>query len=245
MIYRSDDLDLDRCRPEFHAAALEDMRWIGLSWQEGPDTGGAHSPYCQSERISIYQNALHSLRKSGWIYPCTCSRRDVASAIGAPHAVDEEPFYPQHCRPDEPTIFPENFLSNWRFRIPRQETIAFSDNRLGPQCAVAGRDFGDFLVWRKDGIPSYQLACAVDDALMCITEVVRGEDLITSTFRQLLLLRALGYTPPSYYHCTLLTDASGKRLAKRDASLALRHLREQGLSPEDLRAMISKRLMGA
>jgi glutamyl-tRNA synthetase len=234
MVYRSDDLDFDRCRPEFHAAALEDMRWIGLSWQEGPDTGGAHGPYCQSERISIYQNAFNSLRQSGWIYPCICSRRDVASAIGAPHAKDEEPFYPQHCRPNEPTIFPENFLSNWRFRIPKQEIVAFSDTRLGPQRAVAGLDFGDFLVWRKDGIPSYQLACAVDDFDLGITEVVRGADLVKSTFRQLLLFRALGAPAPEFYHAPLMLDDAGVRLAKRHDALSLRALREQGVTPAQI-----------
>lgn len=244
-LYRSDDLDRDRCKPEFHLAALEDMRWLGLFWQEGPEIGGPHSPYSQSARLPLYQAALDSLRKSGWIYPCICSRREVASAVSAPHALDEEPFYPQHCRPDETTVFEENLLANWRFRIPNLETLTFRDSRLGPQSAVAGRDFGDFLVWRKDGVPSYQLSCAVDDALMHITEVVRGEDLIASTFRQILLLRALGYGAPAYYHCALMLDESGKRLAKRDASLAIRHLRKQGFSPEDLRALISKRLSEA
>jgi glutamyl-tRNA synthetase len=131
---------------------------------------------------------------------------------------------------------------NWRFRIPASESIAFTDGRLGPQIAVSGRDFGDFLVWRKDGVPSYQLACAVDDALMQITEVVRGEDLITSTFRQILLFRALGYETPAFHHCPLLTDSEGKRMAKRDGALSIQALRTRGYSPEEVRAFVLERL---
>lgn len=121
--------------------------------------------------------------------------------------------------------------ANWRFRVPDGETVRFDDGALGPQAAVAGRDFGDFVVWRKDDWPSYQLACAVDDAACGITEVVRGADLVKSTFRQLLLLRALRAPAPAYFHCALVRDASGQRLAKRHAALALRTLRAEGLSP--------------
>jgi glutamyl-tRNA synthetase len=124
---------------------------------------------------------------------------------------------------------------NWRFRVPDGETVAFMDGHAGSQRAVANVDFGDVLVWRKDDFPSYQLACVVDDALMGITEVVRGVDLITSTFRQLLLYRALGRPAPAFYHCPLVTDARGERLAKRHDALSLRALREQGRRPEELR----------
>jgi glutamyl-tRNA synthetase len=142
----------------------------------------------------------------------------------------------------EPTVFDPNPHTNWRFRIAHQETVAFADGRLGLKSAVAGRDFGDFLVWRKDGVPSYQLACTVDDALMEITEVVRGEDLVTSTFRQLLLFHALGHQSPHFYHCPLLTDANGKRLAKRDDSISIKTLREQGHTPESIRHLIASSL---
>jgi glutamyl-tRNA synthetase len=118
--------------------------------------------------------------------------------------------------------------------VPDGETVAFTDGRAGPQSAVAGREFGDFLVWRKDDTPSYQLACAVDDAELGITEVVRGDDLIRSTFRQILLLRALGAEPPAYYHCPLMLDEHGARLAKRHDALSLRALREQGVTPEEI-----------
>jgi glutamyl-tRNA synthetase len=124
---------------------------------------------------------------------------------------------------------------NWRFRVSDGERIRFLDGHFGEQSAVCGVDFGDFLIWRKDDLPSYQLACAVDDAAMRITEVVRGADLITSTFRQLLILRALGCEPPAYFHCPLVTDHRGVRLAKRDDALSLRSLRAQGRTPEDLR----------
>ena len=123
---------------------------------------------------------------------------------------------------------------NWRFRVPDGEEISFEDGRLGRQTAAAGRDFGDFLVWRRDDTPSYQLACAVDDADFGITEVVRGEDLIRSTFRQILLLRALGEREPAYFHAPLLRDDQGTRLAKRHDALALRALRAAGRTPDEL-----------
>jgi glutamyl-tRNA synthetase len=120
---------------------------------------------------------------------------------------------------------------NWRFRVPDDAKIAFEDVRFGPQSSIAGRDFGDFLVWRKDDVPSYQLACAVDDAAMKITEVVRGADLIKSTFRQILVHQALDQAIPQYYHCPLMNDDKGQRLAKRHDALSLRSLRERGVSP--------------
>jgi len=128
----------------------------------------------------------------------------------------------------------EKVAVNWRFRVPGGEGIAFHDRRSGPQRAVAGRDFGDFLVWRKDDVPSYQLACAVDDAELGITEVVRGADLVRSTFRQLLLFRALGWPAPRFYHAPLMLDEHGTRLAKRHDALALRTLRANGATPESI-----------
>ena len=124
----------------------------------------------------------------------------------------------------------------WRFRVPDGETIAFTDGNFGAQKFVAGKDFGDFVVWRGDDVPAYQLACAVDDAAMQITEVVRGADLLASTARQLLLYRALGWPPPEFYHCELLCDEHGVRLAKRHDSLSLRQLRAGGETPLNLRA---------
>jgi len=232
LVLRIEDLDADRCRTEFREAVVVDLKWAGLQWEEGPDCGGSFGPYVQSERRAYYIAAWKQLRDAGLIYPCTCSRRDVLGALGAPHQGDEEPIYPGRCRPPG-RVIPEREEPagmNWRFRVPDGELIGFCDGRLGLQNAVAGCDFGDFLVWRKDDIPSYQLAVVVDDAAMQISEVVRGEDLITSTFRQLLLYRALEIVPPSYYHCELVADSRGERLAKRHDALSLRALRQSGAS---------------
>jgi glutamyl-tRNA synthetase len=237
LILRNEDLDRDRCRPEFVAAMYEDLRWLGLEWSEGPDVGGPFAPYDQSERLPYYRELLVQLYEGGWIYPCRCSRQDVMRALSAPHAGEEEPVYPGTCRPAVGVrpAFVEGGVS-WRFRVPPGEEISFTDGRLGWQQQVAGRDFGDFLVWRKDDFPSYQLAVVADDAAMQITEVVRGEDLLTSTARQLLLYRALGFEPPAFYHCPLLTDERGVRLAKRHDALSIRTLRAQGVAPEKVRA---------
>ena len=172
------------------------------------------------------------------MYPCVCSRRDVQSAGQAPHAADDELIYPGTCRRrTEPPDDKSNF--SWRFRIPDGEEISFVDAEWGQVKFVAGRDFGDFVVWsQRNGqeTPAYQLAVAVDDAAMGITEVVRGEDLLVSTARQLLVYRALGLKPPDFCHCPLVTNNAGERLAKRDDAMSLRAWREAGKMPEDLQA---------
>jgi glutamyl-tRNA synthetase len=240
LVLRNDDLDAQRYRLDYAQAMLEDLRWLGLSWDEGPDVGGPFAPYSQSERLAAYRAALERLHRARLIYPCTRSRRDVIEAASAPHeGGDDEPVYPAAFRPDPDAPLPplgDALGVNWRLRLCDGEVLEFVDKRLGPQRAVAGRDLGDFPVWRKDGCPSYQLACAVDDAAMGITEVVRGEDLVRSTFRQLLILRALGERAPAYHHCPLMTDAAGRRLAKRHDALSLRSLRARGESPESIRA---------
>ncbi len=240
LVFRNDDLDATRYRMDFASAMVEDLRWIGLTWQEGPDIGGPHAPYDQSLRRPRYRAALERLHAAGLIYPCTRSRRDVIEAAGAPHegGEEDEPVFPAAFRPEVGAPLPPLGAwigVNWRLRVPDGETLEFRDSRLGPQRAVAGRDFGDFPVWRKDDCPSYQLACTVDDAEMGITEVVRGQDLVRSTFRQLLLYRALGHPAPAFHHCPLMTDEKGVRLAKRHDALSLRALRARGESPEALR----------
>jgi glutamyl-tRNA synthetase len=240
LILRNEDLDTARSRPEFVTAMLEDLRWFGFEWSEGPDCGGPFAPYSQSERTDFYRDAFEKLRAGNFIYPCTCSRKDLQSSASAPHAADDELIYPGTCRP--PHAPPANVQKvSWRFLVPDGETISFADQYFGAQQFVAGRDFGDFVVWRPDGIPAYQLAVVVDDAAMRITEVVRGADLLLSTARQILLYRALGLEPPQFYHCPLLTDKQGTRLAKRHDALSLQNLRAQGLSPETIRERFFKR----
>ena len=237
LVLRNEDLDAGRCRPEFVAAMMEDLRWFGLHWQEGPDCGGAFGPYSQSGRGNLYRAALEKLREGSWIYPCQCSRRDVLRALQAPHQGEDEPVYPGTCRPatGTGTVASKGGETNWRFRVPVGERVRFEDGFYGSQEFEAGKDFGDFLVWRHDGTASYQLAVVVDDAAMSITEVVRGADLLASTARQLLLYRALELTAPAFYHCPLVTDELGVRLAKRHEAMSLRTLRAKGLTPEELR----------
>ena len=231
LILRNDDLDAVRFRLDFVDAMLEDLRWLGLRWEE--------PMISQSARRPRYRAALDRLHAARMIYPCTHSRRDVLEAAGAPHegGPDDEPVYPRQFRPPAAAPLPslgETEMVNWRFRVPDDEPIIFRDENLGEQRAVAGHDFGDFLVWRKDDTPSYQLATVVDDAELSVTEVVRGADLVRSTFRQLLLFRALGWPAPAFYHAPLMLDAHGTRLAKRHDALALRTLRKQGVKPETL-----------
>ncbi|MBZ5490969.1 MAG: tRNA glutamyl-Q synthetase [Acidobacteriia bacterium] len=330
LIFRNEDLDYQRCKPEFVQAMYEDLQWLGLDWDEGPELSfqigksgqpgepdlgrtvsgvvnrgssvspggagrGGFGPYSQSERRSFYLDAWRKLRDSGLIYPCTCSRKDLERALSAPHEeetggpqapspagkdlrgtqagiaahakivraggeppspasleensarpgaaavqsqpIDDELPYPGTCRENIGTA--KNYDSpagvSWRFKVPDCETISFEDGYFGRQEFVIGRDFADFLLWRRDDIPAYQLAVVVDDAAMQITEVVRGADLLKSTARQLLLIRALGYPVPAYFHCPLLRDEKNVRLAKRHDALSLRNLREQGVKAEELR----------
>ena len=267
----------------------EDLRWLGLDWDEGFDlesgaSRGSFGPYSQSERRSFYLDAWRKLRDSGLIYPCTCSRKDLERALSAPHEDrrvllheaeflhhsicapqalacdrknlhrnlrrlrsnphDDELPYPGICREKSDTAkyYDSPAGVSWRFKVPDGETISFVDGYFGRQEFVAGRDFADFLLWRRDDIPAYQLAVVVDDAAMQITEVVRGSDLLKSTARQLLLIRALGYPVPAYFHCPLLRDEKNVRLAKRHDALSLRKLREQGVKAEELRKGFAEEL---
>lgn len=239
IILRIEDLDPERSRGEFAAAAIEDLLWLGIRWHEGPDVGGPRAPYLQSQRSAAYIDAWRRLLLGSFLYPCHCSRKDLAAALTAPHEStpggdDDEPIYPGSCRPRNPLPpipqgHPLGF--NWRFRVTPGQVVTFHDLNLGAQRFVAGVDFGDFVVWRRDGIPSYQLACVVDDNTMGITEVVRGADLLKSTARQILLNRALGYPSPTWFHCPLVVDHNGRRLAKRHDSLNIRSLRQRGLTP--------------
>jgi glutamyl-tRNA synthetase len=232
LILRNEDLDPDRCQPQFVAAMFEDLRWLGFDWQAGPDVGGPHAPYNQSQRLPYFRDVWARLAAQGAIYPSPHSRKDLQHALLAPHNDEAEPIFPPELRPPlaAGAGATEPGPVNWRFRVPDGERISFIDGRAGRVERAAGIDFGDFLVWRKDGFPAYELAVVADDHAMGVSEVVRGEDLLTSTARQLLIYRALSWTPPQFFHCELLRDAQGRRLAKRHGALAIRTLRESGRS---------------
>ena len=236
LILRIEDLDTARCREEFTQAAIEDLHWLGISWDEGPDLPSPHAPYTQSRRFDEYRKVLGQLIHTGAVYPCVCSRKDIAQAASAPHAADDEPIYPGTCRHRNHANTGANLNQvTWRFQVPDGEVLSFVDTAQQLQTAVAGKDFGDFVVWRRDDVPAYQLAVVADDFSMQITEVVRGEDLLISTFRQLLLYRALGWNPPAFHHTPLLNDPeTGQRLAKRHKALSLRELRANGANPAEL-----------
>lgn len=242
LIFRNEDLDPQRSQPKYAEAMLEDLRWLGIRWQEGPDVGGPFAPYQQSLRRDFYLAAWRKLRDTGAIYPCSCSRKDLALSASAPNDGDDEPMYPGRCREkiDETANYEAPAGVNWRLRVPDGEVIQFVDQCQGPQSYVVGEDFGDFVIWRRDDVPAYQLAVVVDDAAMQITEVVRGADLLKSTARQLLLIRALTLPTPTYFHCDLVCDEVGMRLAKRHDALSLRALRELGHTPEQVLAMCDR-----
>jgi glutamyl/glutaminyl-tRNA synthetase len=266
LLLRNEDLDPQRSRAEFVDAILEDLAWLGIDWQP--------PMLSQSERLPAYRAAFEQLLATGHIYPCTCSRKELARIALAPHEdifandlhpdsqSDDEPLYNGHCRPTASspatTLLPS---ANYRFRVPDGETIRFLDRNLGPQTFTAGchpdsapspsaNFFGDFLIWRRPltgdpsdiGLPSYQLACVIDDAHQQITEVVRGADLLKSTARQILLQRALGLPTVDYFHTNLLRDEHGVRLAKRHDALAIRTLRNSGLTAAEVLARIPYRI---
>ncbi|MEM9226965.1 MAG: glutamate--tRNA ligase family protein [Verrucomicrobiota bacterium] len=245
LIYRDEDIDIERCHEEHRQAAIDDLRWLGLTWQEGPDCGGPDGPYRQSERMGRYLEAWHKLHQGGYLFPCERSRRDMRN-LPRPAEADEqdaEPIYPTAWRPppDTGANATEPGGSAWRFRVPDGRSLRFTDAIAGEQTFTAGEDFGDFRVWRKNGLPNYELAVVVDDIAMNVTEVVRGADLLRSTARQILIYEALGATRlPVFAHCPLVRDEDGQRLAKRTDAISLRGLRRQGYSAEAVRKMALK-----
>jgi len=245
LLLRNEDLDPQRSKQEYVDAMVEDLAWLGIEWEP--------PMLSQSMRMQAYREAFDRLLDAGMVYPCTCSRRELAQMTQAPHedeggdvAAQEEPLYSGRCRPASDTDRAARSFdakANYRFRVPDGEAVDFEDQNFGRQSYTAGREFGDFLVWRRPlgprepGVPSYQLACVVDDAFSGVTEVVRGADLLRSTARQILLQRALGLARVTYFHTALLRDDAGVRLAKRHDVLPLRALRQRGLTPEQVRRM--------
>lgn len=230
LIYRDEDIDFHRCKENFSQAAIEDLKHLGIKWDEGPIK--------QSERSAIYIEALEKLVSLGLAYPCESSRKDIKEHPDTALSPEGEPIFPKSLRPHHSSVsFPLNLKTNWRFKVPDHRCVSFTDGRQGINSYTCNSDFGDFLLWRKEGMPSYELAVVVDDIEMHITEVVRGADLLVSTARQLLIYEALQASPPEFYHEDLVTDESGERLAKRKDSLALRTLFADGHSSDSIRRM--------
>ena len=226
VILRIEDLDTARCPRKYAEQMLEDLRWLGLTWDEGPEIGGPDGPYFQSERTELYQAALEKLTAQGLVYPCFCTRAELHAA-SAPHREDGQAIYPGTCRNLSAEEAARRRLQRppaLRLRVP-EETWGFTDGHMGPCHEDLARDCGDFLLRRSDGLFAYQLAVVVDDAAMGVTEVVRGGDLLDSTPRQLYLYHLLGLTPPAFYHFPLLLALDGRRLSKRDADAGLEELR--------------------
>ena len=235
VILRIEDLDISRVREEARTSILVDLRWLGLDWDEGPDIGGPVGPYVQSERVSVYEEALNRLKAAEIVYPCTCTRAEIERASSAPHTEEEGPSYPGTCAQrsarDADRLGEHPFA--WRFRVPR-ESITWDDLFRGWIEIDPSRTGGDFIVARKAVGPSYQLAVVTDDAAMGINQVIRGSDLVPSTPRQILLYRALGWAEPRFGHVPLAVTPDGRRLAKRDGSIKLSTLRSAGISPRKL-----------
>jgi len=236
---RIEDLDRNRVRPGLEQRILEDLRWLGLDWDEGPDAGGENGPYGQWARLESYHAAFERLREAGRLYPCFCSRRDIASAASAPQQPGDELRYPGTCRALDGTEARRRVRAGvrhaWRFRVdPGEAPLEFDDLVHGRWVAPDGTPPGDFVVYRADAVPAYQLAVVVDDEAMGIDEVVRGDDLLPSTLRQLVLFHALGFEPPRFGHVPLLLGADGARLSKRHRGVTLAELREGGATAEQV-----------
>ncbi len=235
VILRIEDLDATRVRAEARHGILVNLRWLGLDWDEGPDLGGPHAPYVQSERTELYRSALGRLISAERVYPCTCTRADIQRAASAPHPEEEGPSYPGTCAhrfaAEADALADQPFA--WRFRVP-PGPIAWQDVFQGRLEVDASRAGGDFIVTRHMIGPSYQLAVVVDDAAMGVNQVIRGADLVTSTPRQILLYEALGWPLPEFGHVPLALGEDGRRLAKRENALKIATLREAGADPRRL-----------
>jgi len=236
-VMRMEDLDRNRVRSGLAERILEDLAWLGLDWDEGPDRGGTHAPYEQWPRRELYRAAFTKLLAAGRLYRCFCSRKDIAAAASAPQTPGEEVRYPGTCLELSEDEARERVAAGarhaWRFRVDSRAAPGFHDL----VCGRHGDDLpppGDFVVWRSDEVPAYQLAVVVDDLEMGITEVVRGDDLLPSAAKQVLLYEALDHAPPDFGHVPLLLGPDGVRLSKRHRGVTLRELRESGFTSESI-----------
>ena len=263
MILRMEDIDSPRVKLGAAQQAIDDLRWLGLDWDEGPDIGGPHAPYVQTERVALYESALRTLRSMersstvdffsetgrpfsekkatdlNRIYPCTCTRTDISEAASAPHVGQEGPLYPGTCS-QLPASAAESLTAEyaWRFRVS-DRVLLINDLFQGEVRCHPSRELGDFVIGKKDGTPAYQLAVVIDDHAMGVTEVCRGADLLPSAFRQLELYEAFGWTPPQFLHVPLVTGPDGRRLAKRHGDTRISVLRDRGVRPERLLGLLA------
>ena len=227
ILFRSEDLDPDRSRSAYALQAQRDLEALGLFWDREEN--------CQSQRFDFYKSQLRRLEDRGLVYPCFCSRAQLHAA-SAPHASDGEPLYAGTCRSLTPAQIAEKSRTRspaLRLRVP-EETIAFEDLHYGPQSQYLPTGCGDFILRRSDGVYAYQLAVVADDGDMGVTQVVRGRDLLSSTPRQILLYRLLGYPEPEFGHTPLLVSSDGRRLSKRDGDTSLAGILGRGYSPRDV-----------
>ncbi len=222
VVLRIEDIDSPRVKPGAAAQALDDLRWLGLDWDG--------EPVVQTPRLPLYEAALDRLKHLEQVYPCTCTRSDVAAAASAPHAEHEGPTYAGTCAHRSARDIPAGVPFAWRFRVA--DSPAFVDRFRGPTAIDLRAAGGDFVVWKAAGTPAYQLAVVVDDAAQGVTEVIRGDDLVPSTPRQLLLYRALGWAAPAFAHLPLVVGEDGRRLAKRHGDTRLSALHAAGVKPE-------------
>jgi glutamyl-tRNA synthetase len=230
MVLRIEDLDPERSRPAYIEQLMTDMQWLGLDWDEGPDVGGPYGPYRQDERRTMYQAALERLAARDLIYPCYCTRAELAAS--APHAGDHERMYAGTCRKRQADTARQAARKPALRLAVSPGVISFKDLHAGYICQELATEVGDFVVRRSDGVHAYQLAVVVDDAAMNITHVLRGDDLLSSTPRQLLLYRLLGLPAPVFSHVPLLVDTGGCRLSKRQRALSVAALRSRGIRAE-------------
>lgn len=238
IILRMEDIDRDRCRKEYEEGILEDLSWMGLDFDEGPEGIYSYGPAVQSRRYDIYDSILSAMEKKGHIYPCYCSRSRIHQVLSAPHEGEARPVYDGHCRnltPKERESMTKNPC--WRVRM-EESTISFTDLFYGTITRTLKAGADDFVVRRADGLVAYQLAVSIDDGEMGITHVFRGNDLLDSTPGQAWLIQKLGYQVPAYGHLPLLVDTRGIRLSKRQKGITVRELRNRGLRPEDLTGLL-------